>query len=132
MSFTEGPRVVIWLLTSRCNLTCCHCYTAKFLKEKEFSEEQALELVESMASSGVKHIGFSGGEVFLRRDTLRIMKRAFERGVSTSVVTNGLLITEKVAKELADSEVLTFLSIDGASRQTHERTRVHWQDVSSR
>ena len=123
MSFTTGPRVVIWLLTSRCNLACAHCYTARFSREKELNEEQALQLVESMAASGVRHIGFTGGEVFIRRDALRIIKRAFELGISTSVVTNGSLLTDEVAKQLADSEVLTFLSIDGARKQTHERIR---------
>ena len=123
MSFTKGPRVVIWLLTSKCNLACRHCYTARFPKKKELDEEQALDLVESMANSGIRHIGFSGGEVFLRQDALRIMKRAFELGMSTSVVTNGSLLTEEVAQELADSEVFTFLSIDGARKETHERIR---------
>ena len=123
MKFTKGPRVVIWLLTSKCNLACCHCYTARFSREKELNEEQALELIESMANFGVRHVGFTGGEVFLRQDALRIMRRAFELGMSTSVVTNGSLLTEEVARELANSEVLTFLSIDGARKETHERIR---------
>ncbi len=106
MSFTEGPRVVIWLLTSRCNLTCCHCYTAKFLKEKEFSEEQALELVETMANSGVMRIGFTGGEVFRRQDALRLIERASELRMSASMVTNGSLLTEEIARRL-------FLNLSG-------------------
>jgi len=123
MSFAKGPRVVIWLLTSKCNLACHHCYTARFPQERELDEEQALTLVESMADSGVRHIGFSGGEVFLREDALRIIKRAFKLGMSTSVVTNGSLLTEEIVKELHDSQVLTFLSIDGAHKETHERIR---------
>ena len=99
MNITNGPRVVIWLLTSKCNLACCHCYAVRFPKEKELNEEQALELVERMANSDVGHIGFTGGEVFLRQDALRIMKRASELGISTSVVTNGSLLTKEMAEQ---------------------------------
>lgn len=76
-----------------------------------------------MANSGVRHIGFSGGEVLFRGDARRIIKRASDLGMSTSLVTNGLLITEKVARELADCGVLIFLSIDGAKEETHDRVR---------
>ena len=76
-----------------------------------------------MANFGVRHIGFTGGEVFLRQDALPIMKRASDLGMSTSVVTNGSLLTEEVIRQLADCQVFTLLSIDGARKQTHERIR---------
>ena len=115
-NFSQGPQLIIWLLTARCNLECRHCYTTRFTEGGELDEEQALALVESMAGSGVRHIGFTGGEVFLRRDSLRLIKRVAKLGMSTSVVTNGSLITDEVAQELADSDTRVFLSIDGVNK----------------
>ena len=119
----RGPRFIIWLLTSKCNMACRHCYAARFPREKELNEAEALELVNNMARSGVRHIGFSGGEVFLRPDALKIIKRAFELGMSTSVVTNGSSLNAEVAKELASCKTFIFLSVDGARQETHEQIR---------
>jgi len=122
-SSVSYPRLVIWLLTARCNLECCHCYAARFLGGKELSKGEALRVVESAAKAGVKHIGFSGGEVFLRQDALDVIGRAFGLGMSTSVVTNGTVLSEEIAQRLADYGTRTFLSIDGARAETHERIR---------
>ena len=125
--------LIVWLLTSRCNLSCLHCYAARFPRHGELNESEALAVVESAARTGVKHISFSGGEVFLRQDTLKIMRRATELGIATSVVTNGSQLTERVVAELADCKVFTILSIDGAKRETHEMIRGDgtWEFVTS-
>lgn len=122
-SSISQPRVIIWLLTARCNLKCCHCYAARFLGGKELSTDEALGIVESAAKAGVKHIGFSGGEVFLRKDALDVIGRAFGLGMSTSVVTNGTVLSEEIAQRLACYGTRAFLSIDGARKETHERIR---------
>ena len=113
----KGPRLIIWLLTPKCNLACSHCYTARFLGKGELEPNQALNIVKSAAEVGVRHIGFTGGEVFLRQDALALMGLASESGMSTSVVTNGSMLDEEVVEKLAKYEVFTILSIDGASTE---------------
>lgn len=117
------PKVIIWLLTARCNLKCCHCYAARFLGGKELNKDEALRVLEGVAKAGVRHIGFSGGEVFLRKDALDIIERAFGLGMTTSVVTNGTVLSEEIAQGLACYGTLAFLSIDGERKETHERIR---------
>jgi radical SAM protein with 4Fe4S-binding SPASM domain len=53
--------------------------------------------------------------------------------MSTSVVTNGSRVNEKVAAELAGCNVFTILSVDGAKKETHERIRGQgaWEFVTS-
>jgi len=119
----EGPREIIWLLTARCNLACCHCYTARFLGKGELEPDQAVRLVKDAANAGVRHIGFSGGEVFLRQDTLELIDLASKLGMSTSVVTNGSTLNEEVVEKLANYQVYTVLSIDGATKEIHEKIR---------
>lgn len=119
----KGPKILIWLLTSRCNLACRHCYTARFPSQGELDRDQAMSIVHCAANAGIRHIGFTGGEVFLRKDTLALIREASELGLSTSVVTNGALLREEVARELAEWAVFVYLSIDGADKETHEKIR---------
>jgi len=130
-SIMSGPKAMVWLLTSRCNLACCHCYAARFEDRGELNEEQAMKVVNDATKAGVKHIGFTGGEVFLRRDALKLIGYASRAGMSTSVVTNGSVLTKEVAKKLADLKVLVYLSVDGAKEKTHERVRGirNWEHV---
>lgn len=113
----------MWLLTSQCNLNCRHCYTARFTGRDELTTEQALEVISSAAKAGVRHIGLSGGEVFLRQDALEIIRAISKLGMSISIVTNGSLLSEGVLKELAACNMFTILSLDGARKETHEKMR---------
>jgi radical SAM protein with 4Fe4S-binding SPASM domain len=84
---------------------------------------EAIAVIEDAAQSGVKHIGFSGGEIFLRKDALQLIGKASELGMTTSVVSNGSLLTDEVIGELSHCQTLVILSIDGAKRETHEKIR---------
>lgn len=114
---------IIWLLTARCNLACSHCYTARFSGKRELEPKQALDIVKSAAEMQIRHLGFSGGEVFLRPDALELLGVASKLGMSTSVVTNGSTLNEETVEKLAEYKIPTFLSIDGATRETHEQIR---------
>ena len=129
----KGPRSIIWLVTSRCNLSCRHCYATRFPKEGELSEEEALNLIDQAAELGVKHIGFTGGEAFLRSDILRLMQRVHRQGIGTTVVTNGLLLSDELLEKLREYQVWVFLSLDGARKETHEKVRGPdtWETVLS-
>ena len=129
----KGPRSIIWLVTSRCNLSCRHCYATRFPKEGELSEEEALNLIDQAAELGVRHIGFTGGEAFLRSDTLKLMQRAHRQGIGTTVVTNSLLLSDELLERLREYQVWVFLSLDGARRETHEKVRGPgtWEPVLS-
>ena len=119
----KGPRSIIWLVTSRCNLSCRHCYATRFPRKGELSEGEALDLIDQAAELGVRHIGFTGGEVFVRPDALRLMERAHQHGISTTVVTNSSFLSDEVLEKLFEYQVWVFLSLDGARPETHEKVR---------
>lgn len=119
----KGPETIIWLITARCNLSCSHCYAAKFIGSEELDRETALRLVYSAAAAGVKHLGLSGGEVFMRPDALGILELAASLGMTTSVVSNGLPLKGETLQRLARYGTYIFLSLDGATQETHERVR---------
>ena len=75
----------------------------------------------------------TGGEPLLRRDILEIVRRAAERGLWVVVGTNGVRITENVAKRLAEAGARGLsLSLDALDPDRHDRfrkVRGAWQNT---
>ena len=66
----------------------------------------------------------TGGEPLLRRDILEIVQRAAERELWVVVGTNGVRITENVAKRLAEAGARGLsLSLDALDPDRHDRFR---------
>ena len=66
----------------------------------------------------------TGGEPLLRRDILEIVRRAAERGLWVVVGTNGVRITENLARRLADAGARGLsLSLDALDPDCHDRFR---------
>lgn len=118
-----GPSSLIWLVTGRCNLSCDHCYAARFPLREELSPEEARALVAEAARTGVQHLGLAGGEPLLRPDIFEIVHEARSLGLRVSLVTNGGRVTPSAARDLARSGVGVVVSLDGARPETHDRRR---------
>ena len=75
----------------------------------------------------------TGGEPLLRRDILEIIRRAAERELWVVVGTNGVKITENVAKRLAEAGARGLsLSLDALDPDRHDRfrrVRGAWQNT---
>lgn len=124
--FTPGaPFLIVWDITTRCNLHCKHCYsTAGRPSPRELSTEEVVRVIDDLADAGVATIAFSGGEPLLRPDFFEIVKETRERGVFPAVATNGTLITKEVARKLKEAGVgFVQISLDGASPATHDSFR---------
>ena len=66
----------------------------------------------------------TGGEPLLRRDILEIVRRASERGLWVVVGTNGVRITENVARRLAEAGARGLsLSLDALDPDRHDHFR---------
>ena len=67
----------------------------------------------------------TGGEPLLRRDILEIVRRAAERGLWVVVGTNGVSITENLARRLAEAGARGLsLSLDALDADRHDRFRM--------
>ncbi len=115
-------------LTPICNLRCRHCYVARFPKNSPGDQVRQLgvnewaELFDQMASAGCLWLGISGGEPLCHPEFLEIYRAARERGYLITILTNGTLITDRVASELADLPPLAVeVSLYGASPTTYQR-----------
>jgi len=75
----------------------------------------------------LKRARFFGGEPFLTRESERIWEMMIEEGLSTEchVTTNGSQFHEKVERLLDALPFHLVVSMDGATKETLERIRVH-------
>jgi radical SAM protein with 4Fe4S-binding SPASM domain len=129
------PYVVSWNLTYRCNLACEHCYldaggtprvgTENFADRSELGTEECFRVIDDIAAFAPECVTIlTGGEPLLRRDILEIVQRASERGLWVVVGTNGVRITENVARRLAEAGARGLsLSLDALDPDCHDRFR---------
>ncbi len=135
---TEGfarPYVVSWNLTYRCNLACEHCYldaggaplvdTENFADRSELGTEECFRVIDEIAAFAPECVTIlTGGEPLLRRDILEIVQRAAERELWVVIGTNGVRITENLARRLADAGARGLsLSLDALDPDCHDRFR---------
>jgi radical SAM protein with 4Fe4S-binding SPASM domain len=129
------PYVVSWNLTYRCNLACEHCYldagstpqvsTDNFADRSELNTEECFRVIDEIAAFAPECLTIlTGGEPLLRRDILEIVQRAAERELWVVVGTNGVRITENVARRLAAAGARGLsLSLDALDPDRHDRFR---------
>jgi radical SAM protein with 4Fe4S-binding SPASM domain len=135
MTSFARPYVVSWNLTYRCNLACEHCYldaggapqvgTENFADRSELGTDECFRVIDDIAAFAPECLTIlTGGEPLLRRDILEIVRRASERGLWVVVGTNGVRITENVARRLAEAGARGLsLSLDALDPDRHDRFR---------
>jgi radical SAM protein with 4Fe4S-binding SPASM domain len=140
----DRPYVVSWNLTYRCNLACEHCYLdaggkpavrdEAFADRSELTTAQCFEVVDQLAAFAPECLTIlTGGEPLLRRDILEIVRHAHGRGLWVVVGTNGVKITENLARLLQEAGVRGMsLSLDALEPAAHDgfrRVRGAWQNT---
>jgi radical SAM protein with 4Fe4S-binding SPASM domain len=138
------PYVVSWNLTYRCNLACEHCYldaggkpavgTENFADRSELGTEECYKVIDEIVGFAPECLTIlTGGEPLLRRDILDIVTRAAERGLWVVVGTNGVKVTENVARRLSEAGARGLsLSLDALDPERHDRFRMvrgAWQNT---
>jgi radical SAM protein with 4Fe4S-binding SPASM domain len=129
------PYVVSWNLTYRCNLACEHCYldagaaprvdTENFADRSELDTDECFRVIDDIAAFAPECVTIlTGGEPLLRRDILEIVRRAADRGLWVVVGTNGVRITENLARRLTEAGARGLsLSLDALDADRHDRFR---------
>ncbi|EYE87324.1 hypothetical protein Q428_13950 [Fervidicella metallireducens AeB] len=129
-SILKGPYQLTVDITNRCNLRCLHCYNFSgennICTEGEMTDSELVALVKDIASIKPLNVCFCGGEPLLRKDILlKCIKILNDEGIQVSFVTNGLLLTPEVSKQLKEAGLSRAqISIDGIGK-SHDRLRRH-------
>ena len=100
-------------LTSKCNLTCQMCSVWKGKKDG-VPGPRVLALLEEARNLGARVFTPSGAEVFMRKDTVRLLQAAARLGYEEiSVVNNGMLLEHHIKELLQIQGLSLHVSIDG-------------------
>jgi MoaA/NifB/PqqE/SkfB family radical SAM enzyme len=114
-----------------CNIECTHCFIS--CSPKNHSHEMLsladveLRLAEAR-ELGVREYYFTGGEPFMNRDMLAILRATLAQGPAT-VLTNGMLLRPELCRQLRalfdESEYSLDLrvSLDGFDPESHDAIR---------
>ncbi len=132
MKGTPYDFFVQWHLTERCNLKCRHCYQSEAVSEMSYEEIcRAIENVKDAFQSWVTEyememspsFHFTGGEPLLRKDLFAILDYVRGRGFSISLMSNGTLIDEDMARRIREAQIKDVqISLDGLEA-THNSLR---------
>ena len=118
------PVHAVWELTLACDLKCQHCGSrAGKKRSEELSTDECLDLVRQLAQLGTREVTLIGGEAYLRRDWLQIIREIRDQGMDCSLQSGGLNLTEDRVKSAVDAGLQALgISIDGLS-DVHDKLR---------
>ena len=118
------PVHAVWELTLACDLKCQHCGSrAGKKRSEELTTDECLDLVRQLARMGTREVTLIGGEAYLRRDWLKIIREIRDQGMDCTLQSGGLNLTDERVKAAVDAGLQAIgISIDGL-RELHDELR---------
>ena len=94
-------------LTSLCNERCIHCYIPNEKKNHGFDMPTAKvkNIIDQLADMGGLHVTFSGGEAFMHKDLIELIRYAREKDLMVSVLSNLIAVKDEQIKLLHDLNI---------------------------
>lgn len=115
------PWAILMDPTERCNLRCIGCWAGDYQRQRELDFATMDRVLTEAEELGIFFIVISGGEPLIRKDDLLALARKHE-GQVFMVYTNGTLVDEKLAQDLANvGNVTLTLSLEGFKDTTDAR-----------
>ncbi len=114
-------------ITNLCNLNCSTCmrdnWEVEFGRLSLESFGQILDGIEPFSPTPEIFLG-GYGEPLSNPDCLTLIEQAKSRGLRVSLITNGILLTEAISKELIKLHLdMLWVSLDGASAECYADVR---------
>lgn len=119
------------ILTHCCNLRCKMCYLWDRReygnKEGQLGLEEWKRFIDALVPFSGKEpirLHFGGGEPFLKKGILGLVKHSSRRGFTTMTTSNGFLLDKGMARKIADSGLSHItLSLDSMDERVHDYIR---------
>ncbi|MDD4012955.1 MAG: radical SAM protein [Candidatus Omnitrophica bacterium] len=111
------------LVTDRCNLNCPICWGSNMPEFKARSVNEQKKMIDVMYENGMRRMIFTGGEPLLEEHLAELLKYAKDKGVTTWLFTNGILMDDARADEIMPFVDMISLSLDGHDDATNALNR---------
>lgn len=121
MRLVSHPILCNYYITYRCNATCSFCDIWE-RPSPYVTPENVADNLRDLKRLGVKVIDFTGGEPLLHRQLDELLREAKNRGLITTVTTNGLLYPKNAEKLHGLIDMLHF-SLDSPIAEEHDKSR---------
>lgn len=128
--FLDSPIGATLSITSKCNLSCVHCYNNSGTKMIDLEEQQWLEILEQLLSiKTIKRICVSGGEPLIRFNLLNKIILEIDKkrsDITIEIATNGCLLNDDILKFILNirNDIIFQFSLDGHNSNVNATTRV--------
>ncbi len=127
VDMAERPFILFWEVTRACALACKHCraIAQPQAHPNELSHDEAMALVDKIAELAPPMLVLTGGDPMMRSDIFELISYATQRGlrVALSPAATNRLVNADFARLKEAGVVSMSLSLDGATRETHDRFR---------
>jgi radical SAM protein with 4Fe4S-binding SPASM domain len=120
-----GPLATHVEVIAACNLTCSHCFAGELPRNHHPLTLPELDrLFADLAGLGSFRLGLTGGEPLMRKDLFDVLDAATGRGLHPCLTTNGLLVTEDIAREFGRRDLVWLnVSLEGPTAATNDAVR---------
>ncbi|WP_344108760.1 mycofactocin radical SAM maturase [Nocardiopsis rhodophaea] len=121
----SSPICLTWELTYACNLSCAHCLSSSGRRDPhELSTAEATAVIDELEAMRVFYVNIGGGEPTVRPDFWELLDYATAHHVGVKFSTNGVKITDTVARRLAANDYVDVqISLDGATAEVNDAVR---------
>ena len=117
----QGISTVNFHLLEPCNMACKYCFVAN-LATNYLTLDESSKIVRLLAQAGFKKINFAGGEPMMYPNLHYLIRLAKEKRMTTSIVTNGTMVTDSWLKDISEYLDFITISIDSADPETHKQS----------
>ena len=117
-------RKALLQITEQCNLHCAHCFVSSTEVGNSFSYDEIERMISQFNRLNIITVTITGGEPFMHKEIVEIVKLFRHHNIQVSLCSNGTLITEENARQLATiGNVKINISLDGFDAETHGKFR---------
>ena len=111
-------------VTRNCNANCIFCYQGnKHNSINDLNIKEIEQLLLDLKRMGTYIVGYSGGEPFMRKDFIDILKLTKRKGFKTFFITNAQLMSE------SDIEALVEMAIDKVTVSFHSIYKENYMKI---
>jgi radical SAM protein with 4Fe4S-binding SPASM domain len=121
-----NPFIVLWAITSACNLKCIYCFPDVKSVQPDFISlpfEALSKIVDQLIEAKVFQLTITGGEAFLNPDIWRVVEKARKNNIKVIIISNGTTITDEIIGKLKKFEIIVGVSLDAPDEEINSKTR---------